>query len=231
MNEENQIKYYQTIDIEAINNTDVTGIGMCVGNSDGITLYKKDWWITPDLSKMDKKCKAEFWDKNPGAYKAMIKYGLPEQEQIRDFVKEFDGQANEFGINEIDLRQLSDNSEFDYGRLAPYIKNHCDREPLRYTTKKEYRPITDLGDGSWCLGTYSIIKSAVTEIQEHDHFPSNDAEHIFLTHIITDEVFNQLGKRLRKEIDEITEDVVKSKKESILVKRMKLKEEKNVRNQ
>lgn len=178
-------KIYLSIDLEAVNNVDIVGIGMAVVSVDDkcnfSVLFKQEWWINPKNYKIDERCKRDFWDKNPKVWEHMMTHGKDEEEQIINFVTTYDTiphvlhQMQGIDINSINL--VSDNPEFDFGRLSPLIKKYCNREPLRYTEDGKYRRITDYGDAAWILGITDEIKEKANKISIHDHFPSNDAVH------------------------------------------------------
>jgi len=206
-------KIYVAIDLEGINNTTINGIGLAIRTADRL-LLKKEWWLAVDYNKMDPRCKIEFWDKNPKLLQYARENEKNEGDQIRDFVKFYDSIAQSLSnflkreIKEEDLELVSDNPEYDFGRLSPLVEKYCKdkdgkgREPLRYTTTGKYRCITDLGDAMWELGVMPIINTATETMAKHDHFPSNDAEHIIIKHIMVLRFFSLVRSRLSKELQE-----------------------------
>lgn len=170
------------IDIEAISFTRVVAIGVVVGDGEGNILEKQEWWITFIKSDIAPATQ-DFWDKNPELIPIMEKEGKDEETQIKSFVQFWDGIAKKYGIAEKDIELVADNPEFDFARLTPYVEKYCKRDPIRYTTTKEYRPITDYLDAIWKMGLGHIIEKRANDVQVHDHRPSNDAEHNYVSHL------------------------------------------------
>jgi hypothetical protein len=195
-----------SLDIEAISNTDVVGIGLVAGNDQGKTLFKKRWWIEQGEKQIEPRCKREFWDKFTGPYNDWQANGKNEEEQIQDFVATYDNLPKRLKVEEKDIELVNDNAEYDFGRLAPYVKKYCNRDPLRYTSDGSYRSINDVGDTLWSLGIYQIVDAPVTEIQAHDHFPDNDAEHNMLLDVVANRVFKRLRAELGTEIQRIAQE-------------------------
>jgi hypothetical protein len=198
-------KLRQTIDVEAVSNTpDINAIGYVIGDDNGVTLFKGEWCLKlPEGVTFDPTCKTEFWDKNQGLLKHIEENAKPEEEQIKDFVKTVDSMANKFGVDETDIKNVSDNPEFDYGGMTRYVKKHCNRHPLRYTSDGKYRSVRDLGEATWAIGIGEIIKKRADEIVIHDHYPANDAESIYINDVIAEKVLDQIKKTLGQQITEI----------------------------
>lgn len=215
-------KYRKAIDLEAVNNTDVTGIGLAVMDDEGVTVFKQEWWIRlTDSVVVDPMCKKYFWDKFPEVWDHMIKEGKEESEQIKDFVKTYDEVHKTLGVEEDDIILVSDNPEFDFGGLRPYVRSHCNRDSLRYTSKGSYRSIRDNGEASWLLGIADIIESDCKKIQVHDHFPSNDAEHNLISDLVTGKVIDAIKERLGDKIKDIATEISKTTTDEIIKKRKK----------
>jgi len=224
-----QKRYYVVPDLEAISNTRVNGIGLVVGDSDGELHLKKEWWLKFEEKDMDPRCKAEFWDRNKSLLSYALENGGDERAQIQDFVKTYDGIADMVKVPERDLKLVSDNPEFDFGRLTPYVENHCKRQPLRYTSALAedphkvgiYRPITDLGDAMWYFGVDDIIENGAKSLVAHDHRPSNDAENIWIKHLMTEEfcslVWNDI--KLKRKMRSIAEKAAATVTEKVRSKR------------
>lgn len=240
MVEQEKKRYFLAQDLEAVSHNNINGIGIYVGDSEGSKILKGSWWIDTDESALTPECKREFYDKNPEIWKRYEENKKPEADQIKDYVKTYDSVAELIGVEEVEIELLSDNPEFDFGRLSEYVKKHCGREPLRYTKKRyprknekgeeleqkegNYRCITDIGDTLWFLEVGSIVKDHIDTIQVHDHDPSNDAEAIYLTHLVGErfikKVKEELGEKL-KEIartvsSEFVENIKKRKREEIV---------------
>jgi hypothetical protein len=217
------------IDIEAISNTIVNGIGIAICDDKGHMLLKREYWLDVDYSAMDPDCKTVFWDKNLDVLQRAKKNALPEQEQIESFVKFYDSIAEQLSkitgkeIKEKDLKLVSDNAEFDFGRLTPLVAKYCKdkdgnpREPLRYTTLKEYRSITDYSDAIWDLGIMDIINELADLVSSHDHYPMNDAQSILIKHLIAKEFmknmkyhYGQILKEIAKESSQSATSVILS---------------------
>jgi len=204
------------IDLEAVNSVpQIVAIGLAVTDIKGKVLKKQDWMIIPEGGMlMEKRRLDEFWVKNPKIYQRVLetndlvnvdvmnydevikKYAKLfnnvdqnlEEFQIKDFVRVFDGLAKEFGVKDNEIILDSDNPEFDYAGITPLLKRYCNRCPIRYTPNLQYRCIRDYGDAIWNLGIYNMVKNYTSEIQEHNHFPSNDAHHIIVFNILSETV-------------------------------------------
>jgi len=221
--------YYLAIDLEALDNTHINGIGLVLGDEHGRVLLKKEWWIKVDEKEevapqlQRDRCKRDFWGKDEDLYKLYLEKALDEETQIRDFVNTYDTLHKIYGVEERQIKLISDNPEFDFGRLSPYVEKHCKRGPLRYTSTGDYRSITDIGQAMWYFGVQNMVKEAASKLQLHDHRPSNDAEFIYLSHImaigISGEVNRELGgdiKRVAKrKLDDILPDLKMKKQHSL----------------
>lgn len=228
-------KIFVAIDLEAISNTKICAIGVVVGNNDGVTLEKREWWLDAKVEKdprcteePDKcmcsscRCKREFWDKHPELVKHMEENKMDEEKAVKEFVQCYDTIAERFGVQEENIQLVTDNPEFDFGLLNTYVKKYCNRDPLRYTTKGRYRSIQDKADFLWDLGIGKKVDLAVGEIQEHNHFPSNDAEHNYLQHLIALETLDVIKKQLGESIfGNIADLVCKNKTTSFKKNRAK----------
>lgn len=214
-------KLFVCIDLEAISNTKICAIGVAVGNEIGVTLEKREWWLDAkpekDLKCTKKpdecmcsscRCKREFWDKHPELVQHMALNKMDEEKAVKEFVQYYDSISEHFGTPEEDIELITDNPEFDFGLLNTYVKKYCNRDPLRYTTKGKYRSIQDKVDFLWDLGIGKRVDSAVSGIQEHNHLPSNDAEHNYLQHLIAMETLNVIKKQIGPTVFENIADVV-----------------------
>jgi hypothetical protein len=197
---------YQSIDLEAVNNEPrVNAIGLCAMDENGVILKKRRWCIEVEDSAFGIECKEQFWDKHPELLQMIKKEAKPEGEQIKDFVEFYDSVHKDLGIEETQIKMVGDNPEFDYGSMNHLVKKHCNRSPLRYTTKEKYRPIRDIGEATWSLGVGEIIEKKTEELAKHDHNPENDAESICLNHIVGLKVIAEITKQLGDKIKEIAE--------------------------
>lgn len=184
--------YRLVIDIEAVSNTKINAIGMVVANQNGIIVFEKSYYIKVDEKDIDPLCKERFWDKQFGLLEKFQKQGKSEEEVIKNFVKDYDGLHLMFKTNEKQIKLYSDNPEYDFGRLSPYVKKYCNREPLRYCLDGSYRSITDWNGYLWGNGFDSIVKNAVNKIIEHNHEPQNDAKNILYRFMIAETIQNSI---------------------------------------
>jgi hypothetical protein len=213
----------QTVDLEGVNNSTINQIGFFACDQNGVPLVKREWSIKlKDGTKFDLH-KSEFWDKYPKLLKYIEATSLPENIQIKDFVNTFDGVSKYFNFPEEKITIVSNNPEYDFGQLSTYIKEHCRRDPLRYTTTGKYRSIKDIGEALRPLGIHNIVKKNASEIQTHDHSAPNDAEHICMVHLIGVEVINAIKKELGGEIERIAQRVAKEKADKIKKARQEAK--------
>ncbi len=204
-------KIFVSLDLESITNVDIVGIGLVVGNEKGKILEKKRWWISRKDIEINPVIKKEFWDIYTIPYNDWQNNGKDEKFQIKEFVSFYDNIANKYKVEEKNIVLVNDNPEFDFGRLTPYINKYCGREPLRYTTKGEYRPICDLGECTEQLDIYRIVSKFATKIQKHDHHPDNDAAHNYIFHILGNEVFKEINSKLGNSIKKIANDICNKK--------------------
>lgn len=203
-------QFYVAVDIECVSHDKVNGIGLFCGDSEGNIIFKDEWWIEFTKDEVDPRCLKEFWlGCVPEVFEHAMANGKKEEDQIKSFVKEFDSLHTKAGVEEWDMTLISDNPEYDFGRLTNYVKKYCNREPLRYTTKSnpnkykpedssqiskegEYRSITSLDDSLWPLGIDVLISEAAYEIQAADHRPMNDAHNMYVQHLITLDIFKEI---------------------------------------
>lgn len=206
-------RYTCAIDLEAIGNGVPSGIGICVGDEKGRVVLKRKWWFKVDEKDVDPRCKEQFWDKNPLIYEEMLRDGKPIEDQLKDFVNVYDSIGEKLGIKDTELNLTSDNAEFDFGSLNEPLKKYLKRDPLRYTKKGEYRPITAYDDTFWALSErQKVISSYVNQIQVHNHSPDNDAEHNY----ISDMIHRRILRRLDKEHGELLDKLVKECSEEVI---------------
>lgn len=206
-----------TIDLELINNVDITAIGIYSGDKEGKTILKEEFWIKTDLSKMDPRCKEEFWDKHPELYE-LIENGGEEKAQVEAFIKAWDSIAEKAGVSEDHIQLVSDNAECDYGRLSLLTMKHFpERGPVRFTTKGKYRSIDGYDSAVWKLGIDKIIDGYANQVSPHDHRPSNDAHNSHAAYLIQEAIMEEIrdnykdtkGKTLAGVAKEVGERVVK----------------------
>lgn len=213
-------KFFVGLDLEGVSNTDINGIGLCVLNRDGVVVFKKSWWMNIPDECVDPVMKKEFWEKFPEVWKNYKENAKDIGEQIKDFQKTWDGLAKIVGAqDEKELELVSNNPEYDYARLTKYLKEHCNRDPVRYTTDGSHRSIIDIGEVSWFLGVHDVISKAASDIQEHNHNPDNDAENICLKHIFTSKFVEKVVSKYGDELKEIAKETCEQVTNSVLGKR------------
>jgi hypothetical protein len=156
----------------------VCAIGMCVGDLDGVVLRKKQWNIVVDWpGDVEPKCWDEFWSKRPHIIDMLKLDARP----VADVIAEFCAELNT-DHDEADTIFLSDNPSFDFGRLDVLVDEFGDRDPIRYTTRGEYRDILNPADMLEMFadndGRKEILNKHLKDVK-HDHMPANDAEFIY----------------------------------------------------
>lgn len=209
-------KKYATIDLELINNTDITAIGVYSGDDKGDTYAKEEFWIKKDLKDFDERCKEQFWDKHPELYK-LVEEGGDEKTQVESFLKLWDGLAKELGVKEEEINLISDNAECDYGRLNQLVMKYAPkRGPIRFTTTGQYRSIDGYDSAFWKLGVDKIVNAYASKIQEHDHRPSNDAHHSHVSYLIQGEILEEIKNNYKDEKGRKFIDVVNEVSERVL---------------
>lgn len=216
---------YLLQDLEALSNVKVNGIGVFAGDSEGNTLLKKEWWMRVDTSKavddthQEERCMEEFWNKNQAVFVKYILEAKDEDSQIRDYANTIDSLGQIFGVPEKEIKLVADNPEFDWGRLNEPIMRVCNRVPPRYTSKGDYRPITDYSDAVWTLGVGKIVDEGATKVQPHDHFPSNDAEHNYVSHLIHQELLKRIKEEMGDRLGELAKECTDKIVEMVMSKR------------
>lgn len=225
---ESQPEIQVSVDIEKISNSQPNAIGLFVGDRDGETHFKAEWWFKIDEKDIEPRCKAEFWDKNPASLKRALDADRSEAEQVQDFVKTYDSIHSKLGVEERKLKLISDNPDADYGGLAPLVKRHCNREHLRFTSQLEqgcregsYRSISDTGEVAWLLGVGDIVSAAADEIQPHDHLPANDAENTWVQHLIVLDFASRVRSKYGDDLKNIAQESGRRVVDRILAKREK----------
>lgn len=199
-----QEKYYSCLDIESHRPDSFFAIGRLIGDSNGCTIVKKDYWLEyPEGEKADERTKREFLDNQPELMDTWSSKKQPRNEEFAKFVKEYDSDSKSLGISEEKIELISNNPEFDYGMLSGACKEVCGRYPIRCTSEGVYRPISNNTEVSRNLKFRKIVSNLANEIQNHDHIPSNDAENIFISHIICDRIINKINEELGEKIQEI----------------------------
>jgi hypothetical protein len=215
-------KYMLSLDLEASNNVDVAGIGAIVGSNDGVVHKRLQLFVREEELHFSTDCRTDFWEKDGKlSYDKVKKEKRRHKEQVQRFARFWDNAHINLPeeVNERQLGLVSDNPEFDYARLTPYLRKHCEREPVRYTTNGEYRPITDLTHVAWALGFNDIVSKAAKNIVEHNHLPASDAENIFISNIITERLImswkkknlNKMRKFFKSEIGKITKELASNR--------------------
>ena len=197
-------KFYFSLDIEAVSNTCVVGIGLFVGDSSGEQRFKRAWWLNFDEKDKDEGCWNEFWlnPDNKEASRALMSQGENPSTQVMRFLSVWNGLPTVLGVKEEDIKLISDNPEFDFGRLDSFIASLCDRkDPLRYTLDGKYRSITDFGEPLKFLKVDSILSQKADLIQKHNHCPENDAHHHFLMHLMAKELKKLIQVHLKDQIN------------------------------
>lgn len=203
---EKKRKFYYCHDIEMVNTIVIAAIGACVMDNKGLIHLKKEWWIDCPDDSFDPRRKI-FWADNPHLLKKMKEEGRSKSIVMKNFIGGFDSVSDKLGISEKELNLVSDNPEFDWGRLNKYTEMYSDRYPLRYTSEGDYRRIVDHGDSAWALGILEICNTEASKIQEHTHMPSDDAQHIIIKHMMIEKTLKKIKEKYGEEIKEIAKQV------------------------
>lgn len=179
-------KLLVSVNVCTFGTADVCGIGLAVSNQNAKILFKTEWWIETNL-KHDLLCKGcslcirkrEFWDKNQLLLAIYENKKKPERQQIEEFVYLFDNVHANFGFEEDDVELVSNNPDLDFGLLNELVKKHCNRDPLMYTKKGNYRPVRNYFAYTELFGLNTIFES---HTKPHDYHPSNIAENALFKH-------------------------------------------------
>lgn len=83
------------------------------------------------------------------------------------------------------IKFLTDNASFDTASIDYALEKYCDRMPMRYSSKNEYRSVIS-ADDMFDMLPIDKQKQAYEEIKQkvkHDHDPINDSHYIYLLYI------------------------------------------------
>lgn len=222
-------RVFVALDLEGASNEVINGIGLAVRDSNGRLLLKRRWWIKTDEERFCPDTLRTFWKNEEKCPKIVwedyLEHGEPAMVAIASFVGVWDHlpdllsmiPKNQERITWDHIRLLSDNPEYDYGRLTAYIKEfggiYFERtEPLRYLCEKKtyvneagelcqsmdgkYRSITDIGDALW-IGSASIgkmVTAMIDPIVKHTHMPDDDADHIIINHMVHETILFNINR-------------------------------------
>lgn len=230
-------RVFVCIDLEKTSNTRINAIGLYCGWDDGEVILKNEWWIKSEEKDFEPRCRREFWEgKVPELFKYALANGKDEETQIKDFVSVYDNLHKIAGVQEKDIKLISDNAESDYGGLSAPVLKYCNRQPLRFTialpeggTEGAYRSISELEEVPWNLGVYDIVDDYAATIVKHDHHPSNDAENTVIKYMITLEFIKLLKEKYGQKLTEIAREsaekvvnmIRRTRENEIALKKMK----------
>jgi hypothetical protein len=78
--------------------------------------------------------------------------------------------------------------------MPSLIRNTSKPIDSKLNTTGEYRSIGDVGEGVWFVGVHKIVDEYANKIQTHNHYPSNDAHHNYVTNLISIGIAAELKK-------------------------------------
>ena len=204
-------EYVLSIDIEKGGDSPVfhpiLAIGVCFGSrarspGRGVSwvVKKQTWCLDPFPGQtMEDRCVREFWSENAPLLER-IKKSAAGQDPILQ-LKSFSDWLSSLSTTLAGARIviLSDNPSYDIGHLDHALCSRGLRAlPLRLLGDGRYRSIGDPTEMIEGQGSRDLIQARVNERVAHDHWPENDAEHIFWQYVYACQVRDQLaaGKRL-----------------------------------
>jgi hypothetical protein len=191
----------------------INSIGWCVGDLFGRVLQKskinlKVRWptiVSEDTKTMDygdfePRCWDEFWSKRPPALIEELKKDAHEQEfGMTKFATWLDVLEKEYPEATHKIVFLSDNASFDIAALDVNLERYTKRGPIRYSLSGKFRSLYPPDDMLAIVPDdvlEPLIKKRIDAVVEHDHDPSNDAEHIYRQFILAMEVRRYIFNRV-----------------------------------
>lgn len=186
------------IDIETggqlIGSAPIVAIGWAVGGLDGRLLIKGRVCLRSNSYKFERRCLEEYWYAN-SIQQAQLETFRAEAIGIKEGLGQFLKTVKEAESLFPKLYLVSDNPAFDFGFLNYYLAHYLQHMPLSYrVTDGTYRG--QLGDEWYVVRKLTANRFAVlpnivervtkqvAETVSHDHFPENDAHHIYLTTVL-----------------------------------------------
>lgn len=176
----------------------IVSIGVCVGDITGVIEKRRFDLLPYDNQSMDIKCKADFWDKNPGLLEKLERNSLRPEKGIREFrhyLDEWDQKVK----NSDELYIVCDTPGYDFH----FINSYLDREGLqplcmRYNPQRndyDFRALHDadsyargyckqLPQDPWVSNSDLIKTYNLAPLPDtlKPHMPEDDAESIFRVH-------------------------------------------------
>lgn len=181
---------YIAVDIESLGSTydhPVVAVGFVVGDKLGNELESRLFVLPFDESKIEPRCKEEFWDKQPGLLDSFRKSEFKTEKDAWQAISDWlDAKETEyFGIE-----LLSDNPAFDIALIDYNLHLHLNRRPMRYTKAGKYRSISDPSERlhmcpRWFRDTFKENFGFL-----HSHNPCDDARYIYLSQIYSEKYYH-----------------------------------------
>jgi len=193
--EESKKKALFALDIEgsgaSFAHNGIVAIGWCVGTMDGAILEKKRISVALKNRSFESRCVTQYWEKPAQAaqLKVFEKEALEPAEAMKQFIASVDRFEDMY-----DLVILTDNAAYDVAWLNYYLDLYLGRHPLSYKKDQStYRPIAEprgfamarkmksSNQASWTfdMEKYNAGLTKLKSLTLHDHWPENDAEHIY----------------------------------------------------
>lgn len=207
---------YLAVDIEKVDDyqsSPIVAFGVCLGDAHGVILESHAWYpAMPKDGKFGERCKAEFWDKQPGLYERFA-------ERAGDTATVYVGFAawlNGLEARYSNITILSDNPAYDLSSLDRQLERYCSRLPTRYTSLGKYRWVSDWSERADRLGCYGKVKARVAtamamaygaNIADYAHNPEVDAEQIYRCSVLTEVIGGKVRAELDKLIDKAFADL------------------------
>lgn len=216
---------YFVIDIEKAGSKyehALLAIGVCFGDSAG-NIFMNGTFVfpIPDDSQFEERCIKEFWSR-PGNKKTLERIRVAskmtkknQETALTEFNYMLDNAEKRFPGRSLSI--VTDNPSFDLPHID-YLNEKFDlrKNHVRYTTQDVYRNVTDPSERLEALGMYNHAKSCIGKKAPHDHWPSNDAKHIYYLqlaanacedYVITHSNMKSFEEALSMEVERIAEKI------------------------
>lgn len=187
------------IDIETggqlIGSAPIVAIGWCLGGVDGRVVLKGRVSLQYEpYHQFEKRCLEEYWYAK-ATQKAQLEAFRAEAVPIKQGLNHFLSQIRAAEGRYEKLYLVSDNPSFDFAFLNHYLAHFLGMMPLSYkVTDGQYRG--QLGDEWYVVrkltrNRFAVLPSTVQQVETrvsenvaHDHWPDNDAHHIYLKTVL-----------------------------------------------
>jgi hypothetical protein len=196
-----QKKYFLAVDIERTGpdfNHGILAIGVCFGKWNGEIIEQRAFCSpVPPSEKFDKKCFDEFWSKHPAVLERINKESSEEMiPKFHAWLVSLESKYGPFGRKfreSVVFKLVSDNPAYDIGMInLEFFKHGFSRSMAEMFS--DYVPTDDPSEQVRGLTSGEKVSVYAAVTAEHDHWPANDATHIFQQRCAVEEVFISRGE-------------------------------------